>query len=183
MPEVPHAGEQHRDAVLVAGGDAVGVAAREPPGWTIAVTPAAAAASTLSRNGKNASDASTLPFDAVAGLAAPRSATESTRLICPAPTPTIMRARSPARSRCSSRACRRARRSAERRHSASVGLRFVTHLPLVRVVGPDVAGLHEQAAVDAAVVEPLRAAGRAAPVFSRRTFSFHFLRASSACGS
>ena len=30
------------------------------------------------------------------------------------------------------------------------------HLPLVRLVGPDVAGLHEQAAVDAAVVEPLR---------------------------
>ena len=38
----------------------------------------------------------------------------------------------------------------------------MTHLPLVGVVGPDVAGLHEQAAVDAAVVEPLRAAGERA---------------------
>ena len=35
------------------------------------------------------------------------------------------------------------------------------HLPLGRVVGPDVAGLHQQAAVDAAVVEPLRPADRA----------------------
>ena len=35
----------------------------DPPGWMIAVTPAAAAAWTLSGNGKNASDASTLPRD------------------------------------------------------------------------------------------------------------------------
>ena len=46
--------------------------------------------------------------------------------------------------------------------SASVGWRFVTHLPLVRLVGPDVAGLHEQPAIDAAVVEPLRTAGQLA---------------------
>src|SRR5262249_2756258 len=59
----------------------------EPPGWAIAVTPAAAAASTLSRKGKNASDASTLPFTRSPAFFT-AICTESTRDICPAPTPT-----------------------------------------------------------------------------------------------
>src|SRR5262249_42715988 len=40
----------------------------EPPGCTMAVTPALAAASTLSRNGKNASEASTEPRERSADL-------------------------------------------------------------------------------------------------------------------
>ena len=59
---------------------------REPPGWMIAVTPAAAATSGPSRNGKNASEASTAPrLRSPAFSTAIR--TESSRLIWPAPTP------------------------------------------------------------------------------------------------
>src|SRR3989304_2789213 len=60
----------------------------EPPGCIIAVIPNLAASSIASRNGKNASEANTQPavvlldFDTA-------SLTESTRLICPAPIPTV----------------------------------------------------------------------------------------------
>src|SRR5690606_19427958 len=63
----------------------------EPPGCTTAVAPAAAAASRPSRNGKNASDAATLPASAFPGVAlhpealATATLTASTRLIWPAP--------------------------------------------------------------------------------------------------
>ncbi len=63
---------------------------REPPGWTTATTPALAAAWIPSGNGKKASDPMTAPR-----LRSPAfslaSRTESTRLICPAPTPTTLR--------------------------------------------------------------------------------------------
>ena len=70
----------------------------DPPGWMTAVAPAAAAARRPSAKGKNASYATTEPF---AGLAArpaalPASSAfhaamreESTRLIWPAPMPTV----------------------------------------------------------------------------------------------
>src|SRR5882672_7406843 len=60
----------------------------EPPGWITAVAPALAASSTPSGNGKNASEATTLP---ASGDCAFITAifTESTRLICPAPTPSV----------------------------------------------------------------------------------------------
>src|SRR2546429_596424 len=60
----------------------------DPPGWTTAVAPALAASSTPSGKGKNASEATTLP---VSGVCAFITAifTESTRLICPAPTPSV----------------------------------------------------------------------------------------------
>jgi hypothetical protein len=60
MPEMPHAGEHHRDAVLVGGGDDFG-SRIEPPGWMTAVMPASAAWSRPSRNGKKASEAITAP--------------------------------------------------------------------------------------------------------------------------
>src|SRR6267142_5002237 len=60
----------------------------EPPGWITAVAPALAASSTPSGNGKNASEATTHP---ASGDCAFMTAilTESTRLICPAPTPSV----------------------------------------------------------------------------------------------
>src|SRR6202035_4154639 len=59
----------------------------DPPGWTIARTPARAATSTPSGYGKNPSLASTEP--AARGPARwTASSTASTRLICPAPMPT-----------------------------------------------------------------------------------------------
>ena len=72
----------------------------EPPGWTTAVAPAAATASRPSRNGKNASDAATVPASGsaprrlpAAGLHRRHACTASTRLICPAPTPACDRGR------------------------------------------------------------------------------------------
>src|SRR6516164_7394307 len=59
----------------------------DPPGCTIAVTPARAASSTLSRNGKKASDASTQPWTLLPAFLI-AICVESTRLIWPAPTPT-----------------------------------------------------------------------------------------------
>ena len=56
VPEVAHAGEDHRDAALVGGGDDL-VVAHEPPGWMTARMPSSAAASRPSRNGKKASEA------------------------------------------------------------------------------------------------------------------------------
>ena len=62
VTEVPHAGEDHRHAVLV-GGATTSSSRIEPPGCTTARTPCSAAASMPSRNGKNASDASAAPRD------------------------------------------------------------------------------------------------------------------------
>gem|GEM_PF-6862414 len=59
----------------------------EPPGWMMAVIPEAAAASTLSLKGKKASEAMTQPWMGFLAFMTPILA-ESTRLICPAPTPT-----------------------------------------------------------------------------------------------
>ena len=57
VPEVALAGEHHRQAVLVGGGDRPRASRTEPPGWMTAAAPALAATSTPSRNGKNASEA------------------------------------------------------------------------------------------------------------------------------
>src|SRR5437660_8485215 len=54
----------------------------------IAVDPALAISSTPSGNGKNASDAATVPLSGSCAFIAP-ILHESTRLICPAPTPTV----------------------------------------------------------------------------------------------
>src|SRR6185312_1389004 len=72
----------------------------EPPGWITAVAPASMATSRPSGNGKNASDATTEPlvsgagsFSSFAASSALRAAMRaaSTRLICPAPIPTVAR--------------------------------------------------------------------------------------------
>ena len=72
----------------------------EPPGWITAVAPASIATSSPSANGKNASEATTEPlvsgagsFSSFAASSALRAAmrAESTRLICPAPMPTVAR--------------------------------------------------------------------------------------------
>src|SRR6267142_356122 len=60
----------------------------EPPGWITAVAPALAASSTPSGNGKNASEATALPVSGDCAFIT-ASFTESTRLICPAPTPSV----------------------------------------------------------------------------------------------
>src|SRR5947207_3629003 len=54
----------------------------------IAVAPALAISSTPSGNGKNASEAATVPFNGSTAFCAPRRH-ESTRLVCPAPTPMV----------------------------------------------------------------------------------------------
>ena len=65
----------------------------EPPGWMMARTPAAAAASTPSRKGKKASLASTLPWVSRPSFWAFRTAIceAKTRLVCPAPMPMVAR--------------------------------------------------------------------------------------------
>src|SRR5205823_1597990 len=72
----------------------------EPPGWITAVAPASMQASMPSANGKNASEATTEPlvrgsasFASAAASCALRAAmrAESTRLIWPAPMPTVAR--------------------------------------------------------------------------------------------
>ncbi len=77
--------EHQRDAKLVGNLDDL-VVANRAAGWMTAVQPAAATTSSESGNGMNASDAHTLP-----GTLSPAFSTailaESTRLICPAPTP------------------------------------------------------------------------------------------------
>ena len=62
-----------------------------PPGWMMAFAPASASTSTPSRNGKKASDATTDPAIVRPAFSALMRAmrVESTRLICPAPTPTV----------------------------------------------------------------------------------------------
>ena len=70
----------------------------EPPGWITAVAPASIATNSPSANGKNASEATTEPlvmgcgsFNSLAASSALRAAMRaaSTRLICPAPMPTV----------------------------------------------------------------------------------------------
>ena len=79
MQEVAAAGEDHGRAGGVAA--AITSSSRiEPPGWTIARTPAAKAASGPSANGKNPSDASTAPWARSSALSTAMR-TESTRLI------------------------------------------------------------------------------------------------------
>ncbi len=67
----------------------------EPPGWITALMPNSAATSNPSRKGKNASDAITAPATCSFSSAAFNAATrlEYTRLICPAPTPMVVRPR------------------------------------------------------------------------------------------
>ena len=99
MPEMPHAGEHHRDACSSAA--SITSSSRiEPPGWITAVAPASIATSRPSANGKNASEATTEPLvsGAAASVRAPASSAlraamraESTRLIWPAPMPTVAR--------------------------------------------------------------------------------------------
>ena len=69
----------------------------DPPGWITAVAPTAIAASSPSANGKNASDAATLPRASGTSIPAAFAASSlfqapiralSTRLGCPAPIPT-----------------------------------------------------------------------------------------------
>ena len=93
VAEVAHAGEDHGDAVLVRGRDhfrvahaAAGLDHRGGAGF-------GQRRRAPSRNGKNASDATTEPSSerpASAALIAAMRAL-STRLICPAPTPSVMR--------------------------------------------------------------------------------------------
>ncbi len=94
MSEMPHAGEHHRHAVLVGRGDDFIVALRAA--WLDHgldaelrghVQPVA--------EGKNASDAITAPATCSFSSAAFSAATrlEYTRLICPAPTPMVVRPR------------------------------------------------------------------------------------------
>ena len=75
--------------MFVAGGEGFVVPFRAA-GLDMAVTPAAAATSGPSRNGKKASEASTAPLASLARLAT-AIRTESSRLIWPAPTPTSCR--------------------------------------------------------------------------------------------
>src|ERR1019366_4958372 len=65
-----------------------GMSHPEPPGWMMAVAPALAISSTPSGKGKKASEAATVPFRGNWAFMAP-SLHASTRLICPAPTPTV----------------------------------------------------------------------------------------------
>src|SRR4051812_45394493 len=102
----------------------------EPPGWTIAVTPASIASCGPSGNGKNASDAMTAPVRSVRAFSI-AIRTASTRLIWPAPTPSV------APSRASTIAFERTwahTRQANSRssHSRSVGARALTTSMLSR---------------------------------------------------
>jgi hypothetical protein len=94
MAEVPHAGEHHRHAVLVGGGDDLLVAHRAA-GLDDRRDAVVAALSMPSRNGKKASEAITAPRTSRPACSALMAAmrAELTRLICPAPTPTVCRSR------------------------------------------------------------------------------------------
>ena len=97
VPEVAHAGEHHGEA----GSSAAAMTSSsriEPPGWITAVAPASAAACESVGEGKKASEAATEPC--VSGLGEPAALAasaafqaamraESTRLIWPAPMPTV----------------------------------------------------------------------------------------------
>ena len=126
MPEVPHAGEDHRQAVLVAGGDDL-VVLHRAAGLDDRGHAGCAAASTLSRNGKNASDASTRALQRGRAPSSTAIRTESTRLICPAPTPDHAACRCAQHDRVGLDVLAHAStRSSGALHSSSVGLRFVT---------------------------------------------------------
>ena len=88
MPEVAHAGEDHRQAVLVGGRDHLLVAHRAARLDDRDGAGRARSRRSPSRNGKNASEATTLPASGSTAFCAAIRA-ESTRLIWPAPTPTV----------------------------------------------------------------------------------------------
>ena len=147
----------------------------EPPGWMIAVTPAAAATSGPSRNGKKASEASTEPR-ARSPAFATAIRTESSRLIWPAPTPTSCRP-------CASTiafdltAWQTRQAKPERRALLGVGRGAAGRDgPGGRVGFHRVPVLHEQPALDPAQVEARGAGGRRGrsgrPRSSRRTLFF-----------
>ena len=128
----------------------------EPPGCTTAVAPAAATASSPSRNGKNASEAATDPRSRSGVFCAAfitATFTASTRLICPAPMASVRSA--PVKMTVFDFTCahtRHAKRSAC--HSAADGLR------LVGTVRPAVAGLPSRAAPRSPRPAPARARPR-----------------------
>src|SRR4051794_12568480 len=65
----------------------------DPPGWMMARTPASIASAGPSANGKNASDARTVPSRLSTRAFSTASRTASTRLIWPAPMPIVARSR------------------------------------------------------------------------------------------
>ena len=87
MPEMPDAGEHHRQAQPVRGLDHFVVAHRSA-GLDHRGRAMFAGSSTPSGNGKKASDPTTVPWSGSTAFIAP-ILTESTRLIWPAPTPTV----------------------------------------------------------------------------------------------
>src|SRR3954466_4051735 len=97
----------------------------DPPGWTIALTPASIASAGPSANGKNASDARTAPRRSGTCAFSTARRTESTRLICPAPIPTVAPPR--ASTIAFERTCLQTRQAKTKSaHSCSVGSRLVT---------------------------------------------------------
>src|SRR4051794_2334674 len=97
----------------------------DPPGWTITLTPASIASSGPSANGKNASDASTAPRRWSRRHFSRARRTESTRLIWPAPTPTVAPPR--ASTIAFERTWRQTRQAnSTSAHSSSLGARLVT---------------------------------------------------------
>ena len=132
VPEVAHAGEHHRDAEPSAAA-MTSASFTLPPGCATAVTPALAAASTPSGNGKNASRREHAPARALARLLARDLHRDDARHL-PRADADRRAPRARARSRSTSRACRRARRTRGSRSSSAVGARFVATLP--RVTSP-----------------------------------------------
>ena len=128
MPERPAVGEHHRDARAGRASAITSASRIEPPGWTMARTPASAACVTLSANGKKPSLASTVPASVVAraaGLHAaprpPRPRARSAR--CPGPPAASPRAITMALERA---AAHTSHANAERRGLA-VGRRALRH--------------------------------------------------------
>ena len=106
----------------------------EPPGWITAVAPALAASSTPSGKGKNASEATTLPcsgcWDFITAIF-----TESTRLIWPAPTPSV--APSLAKTMALDFTCLQTFQAKRRvLISSAVGARLVTTLSSESLISP-----------------------------------------------
>src|SRR3974390_1725545 len=152
----------------------------EPPGWITAVAPASIATSKPSGNGKNAAEATTEPlvrgadnFNSFAASSALRAAMRaaSTRLICPAPMPTV--ARFLAYTIVFDFTCL-ATRNAKRRsaNSASLGARLVT----VFICISSITALSRDCtsrppATDFTVVPTARGSGKP-PASSKRRFFF-----------
>src|SRR6476659_3493879 len=107
----------------------------EPPGCTIAFTPASIASAGPSAKGKKASEAIAAPLRSSSGDFSTARRTASTRLICPAPMPTVAlsRARTIALDFTWRHTCHAKSRS---RHSSSVGGRPVTTSMPVRSASP-----------------------------------------------